>query len=200
MDINTMVALQGLKALPMSLASPTLSDSGIFSTFPPLSPNLFSPFPVFPPHPSTFLFNSPQTSVPQDNGGEIGRKDKSPRSDHDSLKRRNRTSFSDKQLNCLEKSFRDSQYPDLKARDQLCKDTGLPESKIQVWFKNRRAKHRKHLRNLPLQETKENGESNNAKSTSPTVISWTPETIANLCNPMFFNFTPTLGETSPTHT
>ncbi|KAI6218838.1 Diencephalon/mesencephalon homeobox protein 1-B [Aphelenchoides fujianensis] len=59
------------------------------------------------------------------------------------------TAFNDDQLNELEKCFQSCKYPDVVARDRLAQKTGLPESKIQVWFKNRRAKWRRHLRNLP---------------------------------------------------
>jgi homeobox protein prophet of Pit-1 len=66
--------------------------------------------------------------------------------------RRNRTAFNDKQLDKLERCFQLCQYPTVAVRDKLAKETGLPEAKIQVWYKNRRAKHRKHLRNLPSDE------------------------------------------------
>ncbi|CAD5221399.1 unnamed protein product [Bursaphelenchus okinawaensis] len=172
-----------------------------YSNFSPISP--ISP-PIFPTlssmgNNSPTLFNYPQTSVPHDSGdNDSGSKEDISRTDSESIKRRNRTSFSDQQLMCLEKAFKDSQYPDLKVRDQLCKDTKLPENKIQVWFKNRRAKHRKHLRNLPLNESNKDVENNcltPIKNTSPTVISWTPETILNLYNPVYFsNVATNLGE------
>ncbi|RNA20317.1 homeobox aristaless-like 3 [Brachionus plicatilis] len=61
-------------------------------------------------------------------------------------KRRQRTQFSKFQLSELEKLFQSTRYPDIYVREDLAARIGIPESRIQVWFKNRRSKIRKDER------------------------------------------------------
>ncbi|XP_063467559.1 double homeobox protein 4C-like isoform X1 [Symphalangus syndactylus] len=55
--------------------------------------------------------------------------------------RRKRTSVTPSQTALLLRAFEKDRFPGIATREGLARETGLPESRIHVWFQNRRARH-----------------------------------------------------------
>nr|XP_044993655.1 double homeobox protein B-like [Jaculus jaculus] len=54
---------------------------------------------------------------------------------------RPRTHFTKFQTDILVEAFEKNRFPGIATREELAKRTGLPESRIHIWFQNRRSRH-----------------------------------------------------------
>jgi hypothetical protein len=70
----------------------------------------------------------------------------SPTSTDDSIKKSGRTNYSPTHVRILDEVYQDTPYPDPEKVEELAQQLDIPETRIKVWFQNKRARWRRQVK------------------------------------------------------